>query len=122
MKGLRQFLKFDTTDFFADKTLVALAVSPTFEYVNGEKTNNILGCKIESVIGVDNTKYSKDGISNAFEKINIKIIDTKEFNIPQMSRFKIKSFEKATVYGAYQNQLSVSVKASSIQILDEKNQ
>lgn len=113
MKGLRQFQKFDTQAFFNDKKLVALAVSPVFEYSNGERTDKIIGTKIETVISQDDTKYTSD-VSNVFEKLNIKVIDDVNFEIPEMVEFKILRFEKVTVFGQFQNQLSIEVKAENV--------
>lgn len=117
MKGLRQFLKFDTEAFFNGKTLVAVGVKPYYEYVNGEKTEKILGTKIEAVVGVDNTKYSGQDITNVFEKLAIKIPGNNNFQISNMAKFKVKKFSKSTVYGQYQNNLSLETSAENIEVL-----
>lgn len=117
MKGLRQFLTFDTDAFFSGKLLIALGVKPFFQYVNGERTEKILGSKIECVIGNDNTKYSNLETTNAFEKLSIKVIDDDNFKIENMTKFKILKFEKATVYGQFQNNLSLEVLSENIEVI-----
>lgn len=116
MKGLKQFTHFDAPAFFKDKTLVALGVSPAYEYLNGEKTAKVIATKIESVIGKDATKYTTE-ITNTYEKLNIKVIDDLNFQIPQMTKFKIMKFEKAVVFGQFQNQLSIEVLAENIKVI-----
>lgn len=116
MKGLKQFQKFDTKAFFADKTLVAVGISPAYEYVNGERTEKIIATKIETVIGRDDTQYNSD-ITNTFEKLNIKVIDDLNFTLPKMTKFTIMKFEKCSVYGQFQNQLSCEVLAENIRVI-----
>ncbi|WP_349534044.1 hypothetical protein [Leuconostoc citreum] len=116
MKNLRQFLKFDADNFFKDKVLVAIDVLPSYLYVDGERSEKIIGCKIESVIAQDNTNYLNES-TNIFEKLNIKIIDNVDFQIDQMAKFKILKFEKATVFGQYQNLLSIEVLAQNIKVI-----
>lgn len=116
MKNLRQFLKFDADNFFKDKILVAIDVLPTYEYANGEKTQKIIGSKIETVIAQDNTKYSNES-TNVFEKLNIKVVDNVDFQIEKMAKFTILKFEKVTVFGQYQNLLSIEVLARNIKVM-----
>lgn len=117
MKGLKQFLEFNTAAFFNDKKIMVLNVEPYYSYVDGKKTDQKLGTKINAIISGDNTKYFDDSIDNLFEKISFKIPGVYDINIKKMSRIKITKFEKVVVYGQYQNQLSIEI--SNFEILKE---
>jgi hypothetical protein len=116
MKGLKQFTHFDAPAFFKDKTLVALGVTPAYEYLNGERTEKVIATKIETVIGRDATQYNSE-ITNTYEKLNIKVVDDLNYQISPMTKIKIMKFEKAVVYGQFQNQLSIEVLAENIKVI-----
>lgn len=117
MKGLKQFLQFNTGAFFDDKKIMVLNVEPYYAYVDGNKTDQKLGTKINAIISSDNTKYSDDKMDNLFEKISFKMPGIYDVNIKKMSRIKITKFEKVVVYGQYQNQLSIEI--SKFEILKD---
>ena len=65
MKGLKQFQKFDLEEFLKGKELTFLDSNPYYEYVEGKKTENILGVKLVCVITKDDTEYE-----SLYEKLN----------------------------------------------------
>lgn len=111
MKNLKQFLKFDNEAFFKDKTLIVKEVKPTIKYENGEATDKVLGTTVVAVIVRDNTTYTdKDNQEvrnlNFMESFNIKV-PNKKIEIAQGVQIKPVSILKSSVYGNYQNQLSI---------------
>ena len=54
------------------KELTFLDSNPYYEYVEGKKTENILGVKLLCVITKDDTEYDSD-VTNLYEKVTIKI-------------------------------------------------
>ena len=60
MKGLKQFQKFDLEEFLKGKELTFLDSNPYYEYVEGKKTENILGVKLLCVITKDDTEYDSE--------------------------------------------------------------
>lgn len=114
MKGLGQFRHFDWDAFSSGKVFVVTGVSPWKEY----QTDKPLGTRVEVVIYRDDTPYrSKDGekISNLFEKLNFKV--AKDVSCPIGAKV-VPVKVSATVYGDYQNQLSV--KADDIQVVQSQ--
>jgi len=106
MKKLRQFNKFDCDTFFKDKDVRVLAHEDWNEYSDGEISRK-LGTKYKCVIASDNTKYNDDNEIdvNAGEQVDIKVAsEAKEYK--KFNRILLLN-ATATVYGTFQNQLSV---------------
>lgn len=104
MKGLKQFLTFDWQNFSKDKQFLVVG---TAEYTDFT-TKGHLGTKIESVIVSDKTSYVyKDNkpFTNLYEKISFKV--TKDIDVPLNSIIIPAGDIKATVFGDYNNQISV---------------
>lgn len=115
MRHLRDFLVFDFEAFINGKTLMVTGCKTWKAYDSKE----ICGTVIETAIVKDNTQYKeKDGehISNRFEKLNIKV-KKMDLNIPLDTIIRPIN-AVASVYGEYNNQLSVT--AEDIQILQPK--
>lgn len=103
MKGLKEFLTFDWGKFSKDKQFIVVGVGEYTEF----NSQRHLGTKIESVIITDNTSYTyKDKpFTNLYEKISFKV--TKDIDVPLNSIIVPAGEIKATVFGDYNNQLSV---------------
>ena len=103
MKGLKEFLTFDWQNFSKDKQFLVVG---TAEYTEFD-TKRHLGTKIEAVIITDNTSYTyKDKpFTNLYEKISFKV--TKDIDVPLNSIIVPAGEIKATVFGDYNNQISV---------------
>lgn len=113
LKKLRNFLKFDDVEFFKGKRLLSVNQQPWKDF----KTGEVLGTKVETVIMQDKTDYGlKDGevVSNLYEKLTFKI--PKVIEIPMNVEIRPKN-PVATVYGDYQNQLSIT--AEDIEVLSK---
>lgn len=113
LKKLRNFLKFDDVEFFKGKRLLSVSQQPWKDF----KTGEALGTKVEAVIAQDKTDYGlKDGevVSNLYEKLVFKI--PKVIEIPMNVEIRPKN-PVATVYGDYQNQLSIT--AEDIEVLSK---
>lgn len=107
MKKLRQFLKFDHESFLKDKKFIVKETKPYFEYVNGEKTDKELGTSVVCLVSEDNTKYADDEVAvNLFETINFKV-PGKQVDLAQQTAVKPVDIIKASVYGQFQNNLSI---------------
>ena len=105
-KGLKQFVPdFEAERFFDKKQLQVTACSAWHDY----ESKALRGTKVEVVIIVDGTEYqpTKKGeiISNAFEKVTIKVPQTVSFAVGTPVRLVNP---KAVIYGQYQNELSVT--------------
>jgi hypothetical protein len=115
MKGLGQFLEFNTQQFFAEKVTVFLKSAPWEEESGG--TKRIEGAKVTLQIIEDRTTYLKESIDNYGEQVVIKVRNV-DFNAySQLSPLKtevvIVDVERATVWGEYKNQLSIIAKISA---------
>ena len=113
MKGLKQFLTFDWNTFGKDKQFLVVGIAEYNEF----NTQRHLGTKVESVIITDNTSYTyKDKpFTNLYEKISFKV--TKDIIDLPLNSIIIPAGEiKATVFGDYNNQLSVI--CSDIKIIE----
>ncbi|WP_373760110.1 hypothetical protein [Streptococcus ferus] len=102
LKNLRSFLQFNSTDFFAKKKLC---------YLNSKELFDEKGIKVTLLILEDDTEYNSLN-DNLGEQIyvkvtNKKINDFEDFQ-PLQTLCKIINITKATVYGDYQNQLSLT--------------
>lgn len=114
LRGLNQFVKFDTEAFLKGKVLVATGLKDYIDY----NTKEHLGKEVKAAIVQDDTIYTfKEGetFSNVYESLPIKV--KKDVDIPIGARI-IPVNAVATVYGDYRNQLSV--KCDDIQIIAPK--
>lgn len=110
LKKLTSFQTFDSTRFFGGKDLM---LSKLEEWQQGEDRDHMqtVGTKVTGVIFHDRTEY-KGGMHglNQGEALTIKVhkpasdfASWKPFN----TIFRLKSVEKAVIYGDYRNKLSV---------------
>lgn len=96
-----------------DAKLILIGARPTYEYVNGKKTDNVVG-----------TTYSVVQNGGTYEKFNIKVSDVENAIEPDYianSKTPIfVEFENAVckVYTDSNGRAQVSVKADSINIID----
>ena len=116
MKGLKQFQKFDLEEFLKGKELTFLDSNPYYEYVDGKKTENILGVKLLCVITKDDTEYDSD-VTNLYEKVTIKIQGANSVNLKRGSRLKIGDGSDK-VWGNFSENLTIESK--NIQVLKDK--
>lgn len=125
MKKLKQFIKFDAETFLKDKKLAVKSIKPTYEYINGVRSEVSSGTTIAVTILVDNTDYGDEVGLNVFESFNLKISASPE-GIKQRLKIgqeiKFKDFENltGTVFGEFQNQLSLTHKGASIPFVTVK--
>lgn len=106
MYNLKAFQVFQTEKFLKDKELTVTNVKPWQDYDSKE----ILGVKVEVAITKDETVYpaGRDGniMTNLFEKLTFKVpkngVDVKTNDIVTPVH------PVATIYGDYQNQLSIT--------------
>ncbi|MBA1351035.1 hypothetical protein [Streptococcus oralis] len=100
LKNLRNFLTFDKS-FFDNKELVYL----------GSKLTQDNKLKVSLLIFKDTTEY-QNGQTNLGEQVvvtvNNKGIDDYSSFKPLQTVCKVVNISKATVYGEYQNQLSIT--------------
>jgi len=122
MKKLREFQKFDAEAFLKDKKLVVKEVKDTLEYVDGNQTGTVLGTTIVAAIVEDSTIYSDESTGvNFMETFNIKV-SKKDLEIAQGTEIKISNVIKASVYGQFQNNLSVETETIHIAKRKENNE
>lgn len=125
MKKLKQFIKFDAETFLKDKKLAVKSIKPTYEYINGVRSEVSSGTTIAVTILVDNTDYGDEVGLNVFESFNLKISASPE-GIKQRLKIgqeiKFKDFENltGTVFGDFQNQLSLTHKGANIPFVTVK--
>lgn len=106
MYNLKPFQVFQTEKFLKDKELTVTNIKPWQDF----DTKEILGVKVEVAITKDDTVYSagRDGtvMTNLFEKLTFKVpknsVDVKANDIVTPVH------PVATIYGDYQNQLSIT--------------
>lgn len=113
MKKLRSFLNFDTQRFFSGKELRVAGAEPWYEYIDKVKQEKPIGTKYKLVISVDNTIYNpekpaEDARVNEGELVVVKVAKPKK----EFGKFAVAKLVEptATVYGDYQNELSVTAK------------
>lgn len=104
MKGLRKFMSFDFDSF---------AKGMTFAYMGGKVVENVdfHGVSMEIVI-----LYDPNGI-NDFEKLHVKVpgADAQYLaSFTKKEKVTIRDITKATVYGDYQNELSITGKVYKV--------
>lgn len=109
MKSLSQFEKFDYNAFLKGKLLFFVSEKEYQKYEDGNPVGRE-GLRLELIIMKDETEY-KDGRTqdNVYEKIYVKVPTSKlslgiEINQP----VKIINVLKASVYGKYRNELSLT--------------
>lgn len=110
MKKLTEFLNFDIEGFIKDKEIIFLEERPWYEYIDGQRGGE-KGIKATLVIIRDNTKYSDPESTNVFEKFDVNVQTDKEsLNIRKQTPVELYDVSKATVYGNYNNLLSITGK------------
>ncbi len=114
MKHLRQFVNFDITAFLSAKTLVVVSVSDLTDH----ETRTIIGKRVTCAITRDDTVYlpSKDGsapASNIYEKLVIKVKYPYTVSVSPGDEVTLTN-AVATVYGDYQNQLSITAEGLEV--------
>lgn len=112
LKKLLRFQKFDINEFLGHSQLLLTKIE---EWREGEDPEHVrvVGTKITGVIAVDGADYG-NGLKNVNrgESITIKVqqpVSAFESWDPFVTVFKITKATKATVYGDYRNQLSITV-------------
>lgn len=102
LKKLSAFKQFDNQGFFEPKALMAMSEELWVDYDSRKK----LGTKLNVVIWQDQSDYGDPAITNAGQTLAVKIAGREpRTNItPHLVRL---INPVATVYGDYQNQLSV---------------
>lgn len=119
MKKLKLFTKFDTEGFFKDKRLAIKSIKPTYEYINGTRSDVASGTTIAITILSDTTEYGDEVGLNVFESFNLKISASPD-GIKQRLKIgqeiKLKDFENltGTIFGDFQNQLSLTHKGTGV--------
>lgn len=104
MKKLNHFVYFDYSAFLKGKTLI---------YVDGKRDDKQNCLKITLLIQEDKTDYGEDGVDNQYEKLVIKMPETKESYLEQFKRndrVNIIEVKSAKVWGDYNTNLSIIAK------------
>ena len=102
MRKLNQFQRFDFNAFQTGKTFMIQSV----------KYNDKKECvSLDVVITEDDTDYGDESVSNIFETFKVHLINEKEVNDALKYHVKdeiiFKGIGKCSVWGEYNNQLSV---------------
>mgnify|MGYP006928980325 CR=1 FL=1 len=101
LKKLSAFKQFDNQSFFEPKALMAMSEEQWVDFESGKK----LGTKLNVVIWQDQSDYGDPTITNVGQTLSVKIAGREPHNIaPHLVRL---INPEATIYGEYQNQLSV---------------
>ena len=112
MKYLNQFRSFDWEAFSRGKTFLSVGTRPWKDFDSGKN----LGTIVDTVIYSDKTEYVRRegevGTSNRWEKLAFKVPGTLE--VPPDSQV-VPEGVTATVWGEYQNNLSV--KANGVRVV-----
>lgn len=127
MKKLKQFVKFDTQAFFENKKMLIKEIKPTLEYIDGKPTGKVLGTTFGLVIVEDATVYGEEIGLNSYEQFNLKINGDTELIKTRISPNTIIKFNKyeglsATIFGQFQNQLSVTYQGQGFPFAKLKNE
>lgn len=88
--------------------------------INGASVNKDGLISVQLVITKDGTDYGDQNVSNLYEKFNIVITDSNEKDLskyPLGKKVRLTKVDRATVYGDYQNNLSLT---GSIAIINEQ--
>ena len=107
MKGLKQFLKFDNQRFFNGKKFICADCRDWVDY----KSKDVVGTRVDALCVQDDTEYAlpKDGvpISNKYERFTFKI-EGKKLSVPVDAQIAPIN-PQGSIYGEYQNSLSIRV-------------
>lgn len=119
MKKLKQFTKFDTEGFLQDKKLAIKSIKPTYEYVNGVRSEVATGTTIAITILEDNTTYGEEVGLNTFESFNLKLEANCEAIKQRLKigqQIKIKDFSNLTgvIFGDFQNNLTLTYNGTGV--------
>lgn len=112
LKKLNKFQKFDVNAFLGESQFLLTKIE---EWKSGEDADHLqlLGTKVTGVIAVDGADYGNDLRNvNRGESLVVKVqqpVSAFEGWKPFGTFFKITEVTKASVYGDYRNQLSVTV-------------
>ena len=89
--------------------LILIGARPTMEYVNGKRTDNIVG-----------TTYTVVQNGGTYEKFNVKVADVEQEYIANSKSPIFVEFENAVckIYTDANGRAQVSVKADNINIVD----
>ena len=104
MKHLKNFLHFDHESFLKGKNLI---------YVDGKENKAINGVSITLLIAEDHTNYGDSLDDNQYEKLVIKMPDTKGSYLEGFKRNDkviVTGVTNAVVWGDYQSNLSITAK------------
>lgn len=113
LKKLNKFQYFDFEEFSAKKKFISVGQQEWKDY----NTGNILGTKVEVVIAQDKTDYgTSEGeiVNNLYEKLIFKI--PMQITLPMNVEVRPKN-SKATVFGEFRNQLSIT--ADDIEVISK---
>jgi len=116
LKHLGQFSDFGIERFLADKTTMSTGCSQLIDY----DTKEHVGTKVEGVFTRDDTQYKQkngENVTNLYNKIVYKVMK-KGLNVP-VGSIIVPVNPKATVYGEYRNQLSIT--CEDIQIISQQS-
>lgn len=119
LNQLSRFMAFDFHGFFDAKTMMVKSIMPIKEY-DGDKCVGTAGTKIDAVIIADKTKYPDPdpNRNNSFSSFVFKLpdvdVDTVRQQLKISDQIQLIGCSKASVYGKYRNELSLSVKLSDI--------
>ena len=106
LKGLRQFVVFDVKAFLDGKDMICASCTPLVDF----QTKEVIGTKVEALVVVDKTEYrQKEGqptISNKYKELTFKCRE-KSLSIPVDAHIRPAGSVEGTIYGDYQNQLSI---------------
>ena len=119
MKKLKQFTKFDTEGFLQDKKLAIKSIKPTYEYVNGVRSEVATGTTIAITILEDNTTYGEEVGLNTFESFNLKLSANCEaikqrLKIGQQIKIKDYTNLNGVIFGDFQNNLSLTYNGAGV--------
>ena len=113
MKKLNMFTYFDFDGFAKGKRFTSTGIQPLKDFDSGK----VIGTKVEAVISQDNTNYGNnegETVSNHYEKVIFKV--KAHIDIPMNVEIRPVN-AKATVYGEFRNQLSIT--AENIEVISK---
>lgn len=112
MKNLSQFNRFDAEGFLNDKKLAYLKAVPWEERNDAGEVVRTLGSRVSTLIVSDETDYGNSTGNNFGETLIIKVPDLSPNAfaklVPLQTEVKVGEIERATVYGQYKNELSIT--------------
>lgn len=119
MKKLKQFTNFDTEGFLKDKKLAIKSIKPTFEYLNGVRSEVASGTTIAITILEDNTDYNGEIGINTFESFNLKIganfeVIKEKLKIGQQIKIKDYANLIGVIFGDFQNNLTLTYNGTGV--------